>query len=154
MSSEPVGAAASALPPRVAVVDFDRRVRTALAEVLRVAGLDVIGTAGDADTAWNLVASGAQVLIIDPRMPDLASGEALVSSVISAWPSVRVVITGWGDMGESRMSQTAWAFVAKSADPDEFVAATMAACGLLPAPTSFDAGGARQSDDATRVTLA
>jgi DNA-binding NtrC family response regulator len=152
MSSESLEAVASAPPPRVAVVDFDRRVRTALAEVLRVAGLDVIGTAGDADTARDLVASGAQVLIIDPRMPDLASGEALVSSVVTTWPSVKIVITGWGDMGESRISRTAWAFIAKSADPAEFVSATMAACGDL--STSFDAGASRQSDDAPRVPLA
>jgi DNA-binding NarL/FixJ family response regulator len=128
MSLEPSGAVVPAIPPRVAVVDFDRRVRTALAEVLRVAGLNVIGTAGDAETAWKLVAAGAQVLIIDPRMPDLASGEAFVAGVTASWPSVKVVITGWGDMGESRINQTACVFIAKSADPEEFVAATMAAC--------------------------
>ncbi len=129
MPQEPYLAVAPASPPRVAVVDSDRRVRVALAEVLRVAGIDVVGTAGDVETALSLVAGGADVMIVDPRLPDLAGGEALVTQVIGSWPSVRVVITGWGDTGESRLSLAATAFVAKSAKPEEFVAATLAACG-------------------------
>jgi DNA-binding NarL/FixJ family response regulator len=128
MPLEPSRAVVSA-PPRVAVVDSDRRVRIALAEVLRVAGMDVVGTAGDVESALSLIADGADVMIVDPRLPDLAGGEALVTHVIRSWPSVRVVITGWGDTGESRLSLAATAFVAKSAKPEEFIAATLAACG-------------------------
>lgn len=132
MPSDQEGPAAAAHVPRVAVVDVDRRVQTALAEVLRVAGLDVVGTAGDVGAALRLLAAGADVLIIDPRLPDLAAGEALVTSIARGWPSVRVVIMGWGDGGESRITDGDAAFVTKSAQAEDFVAATLAACGFGP----------------------
>ena len=68
--------AGSARP--VAIIDLDRRVRSALADALRLAGIDVIGTAGDSGEALRLVALGAQVLVVDPRLPELADGQALV----------------------------------------------------------------------------
>jgi DNA-binding NtrC family response regulator len=120
---------AAGQPLRVAVVDLDRRVQAALAEALRVAGLDVIGTAGELGAALALIANGTDVLVLDPRLPELADGHALVRTVAREWPQVRVVIMGWGDTGESPMHDHAVAFVTKSARAEEFVAATLAACG-------------------------
>jgi DNA-binding NarL/FixJ family response regulator len=127
------GNAVSARPaprrPRIAVVDLDRRVQSALAEALRVAGLDVIGTAGESGTALNLVATGADVLVIDPRLPDLADGHALMARISRQWPEIRIVIIGWGDSGESPVGNNVVAtFVTKSARAEDFVAATLAAC--------------------------
>jgi DNA-binding NarL/FixJ family response regulator len=113
---------------RVAIVDMDRRVRVALAELLRVAGLDVVGTAGEPRGAQRLVARGAEVLIIDPRLPEVADGHALVDSLVRDYPGVRVVVMGWGDLPDSPMASVS-SFVTKSAVPEEFVAATLAACG-------------------------
>ena len=113
--------------PRVGIVDIDRRVQTALADVLRVHGLDIVGAAGDAQSALELVHGGADVLIVDPKLPDLATGQALVTSVIAEWPSVRVVIMGWGDSGDSRLGREAAGFISKSAPPEQFVAAAIAA---------------------------
>ena len=45
------------------------------------------------------------------------------------WPDVQIVIMGWGEAGDSRIARTATAFVPKSVPPEEFVAATLAACG-------------------------
>jgi DNA-binding NarL/FixJ family response regulator len=116
----------------VAVVDLDRRVQAALAEALRVAGLDVVGTAGESATALALMAAGADVLVIDPRLPELADGHALVDSIATHWPEVRIVIMGWGDTGESHKSnKSVAAFVTKSARAEDFVAATLSACVLL-----------------------
>ena len=116
--------------PRVAVVDLDRRVQASLAEALRVGGLDVVGTAGESASALALMAAGADVLIIDPRLPELADGHALVDSVAAHWPEVRIVIIGWGDTGDYRMgNKSVAAFVTKSARAEDFVAATLAACG-------------------------
>src|SRR5687767_2463969 len=89
--------------PRVAVVDLDRRVQVALAEALRFAGLDVVGTAGESATALALMAAGADVLVIDPRLPELADGHALVESIALNWPEVRIVIMGWGDIGDAHI---------------------------------------------------
>ena len=119
------------LRPRVAVVDLDRRVQAALGEALRVAGLEVIGTAGESASALALLATGADVLVIDPRLPDLADGRALLESVAHHWPDVRIVIMGWGDTGDSHIANgSVAAFVTKSARAEDFVAATLAACGF------------------------
>jgi DNA-binding NtrC family response regulator len=114
--------------PRVAVVDSDRRVQQSLAEVLRVAGANVVGTAGDVRAALELISSQQPtVVIVDPRLPDLDAGMALLSSVSLGWPTVRVVLMGWADDGEARLPADV-TFVPKSAPSEEFVAAALAAC--------------------------
>jgi DNA-binding NarL/FixJ family response regulator len=114
--------------PRVAVVDADRRVQQSLAELLRVAGVRVVGTAGDVRAALELVsAEDPAVLLVDPRLPDLDAGLALLSSVSLGWPSIRIVVMGWSDAGESRLPDGI-SFVSKSAPTEEFVSATLAAC--------------------------
>lgn len=115
------------LPP-VAVVDLDRRVRQALAEAMRASGVDVVGTAGDATAALDLLSGGAQVLLVDPRLPDIESGQALMAMISRDWPAVRVVVMGWGDSGESRVLDGVATFISKSANADQFVAAVLAAC--------------------------
>ena len=72
---------------------------------------------------------GPRSCVVDPRLPELSDGSALVELVARDWPNVRVVIMGWGDVGDSPVGLASAAFVTKSAKPDEFVAATLAACG-------------------------
>jgi DNA-binding NarL/FixJ family response regulator len=113
--------------PRVAVIDADGRVQQSIAEVLRVAGVEVIGTAGDVRSALELVASARPtVLLVDPRLPDIDAGRALLSGIRLGWPSVRLVLMGWTDEREGVPTDAA--FVSKSALPEEFVAATLKAC--------------------------
>ncbi len=113
--------------PRVAVVDADRRVQQSIAEVLRVAGVEVIGTAGDVRTAMELVASTQPtVLLLDPRLPDIDAGRALLSGLALGWPDLRLVLMGWTDERDGMAAELT--FVSKTAPPEEFVAATMAAC--------------------------
>jgi DNA-binding NarL/FixJ family response regulator len=112
---------------RVAVVDADRRVQQSIAEVLRVQGVEVIGTAGDVRSALELVENlNPTVLLVDPRLPDIDAGRALLSGIALGWPSVRVVLMGWTDEPDGMPADAA--FVSKSAQPEEFVAATVAAC--------------------------
>jgi len=114
-------------PARVAVIDADRRVQQSIAEVLRVAGVEVIGTAGDVRSALELVENlNPTVLLVDPRLPDIDAGRALLSGIALGWPSVRVVLMGWTDEPDGMPADAA--FVSKSAQPEEFVAATVAAC--------------------------
>jgi DNA-binding NarL/FixJ family response regulator len=113
--------------PRVAVIDADRRVQQSIADVLRVAGVEVIGTAGDVRSAMELVeASHPTVLLVDPRLPDIDAGRALLSGISLGWPSVRVVLMGWTDEREGAEADAQ--FVSKTALPEEFVAATLKAC--------------------------
>lgn len=119
----------TATAPRVVVVDADRRIQNSLAEVLRVAGVNVVGTAGDVRAALELMsAHRPDVIVVDPRLPDLDAGQALLSSLALGWPTVRVVIMGWSDAGESHIGEHAAAYIPKSAQPEEFLAATLAAC--------------------------
>ena len=114
---------------RVAIVDMDRRVRSALAEVLTAAGLAVIGTAAEPGEALDVLQAGAEILVLDPRLPELTDGLALIDRVNRQWPDVRVVVMGWGDPGETPFRGSDATYVTKSSGPDEFVAATLAACG-------------------------
>jgi DNA-binding NarL/FixJ family response regulator len=113
--------------PRVAVIDADRRVQQSIAEVLRVAGVQVIGTAGDVRSALELVESAnPTVLLVDPRLPDIDAGRALLSGIALGWPSVRLVLMGWTDEREGVPADMA--FISKTALPEKFVAATLEAC--------------------------
>ncbi len=125
--SSPATQESSETPARVAIVDADRRVQQSIAEVLRVAGVEVIGTAGDVRSAMELVETGhATVMVVDPRLPDIDAGRALLSGIALGWPSVRVVLMGWTDEPDGMPADAA--FVSKTALPEEFVAATVAAC--------------------------
>ena len=125
--SSPVVQESVETPTRVAIVDADRRVQQSIAEVLRVAGVEVIGTAGDVRSAMELVEAGhPTVVVVDPRLPDIDAGRALLSGIALGWPSVRVVLMGWTDEPDGMPDDAA--FVSKSAQPEEFVAATVAAC--------------------------
>jgi DNA-binding NarL/FixJ family response regulator len=125
--SSPAPQESAETPARVAVVDADRRVQQSIAEVLRVQGVEVIGTAGDVRAALQLVEDGRPtVMLVDPRLPDIDAGRALLSGIALGWPSIRVVLMGWTDEPDGMPADAA--FVSKSAQPEEFVAATVAAC--------------------------
>src|ERR671915_2047701 len=107
--------------PRVAIVDADRRIQKSLAEVLRVAGdVEVVGWAGDVGHALEMIGeTRPTVVVLDPRLPDIGAGAALISSLNRRWPAIYLVMTGWGDGGEQpALAARADAFVSKSASPE------------------------------------
>lgn len=115
--------------PRVVIVDLDRRVQQSLADVLELAGMRVVGVAGDVRTALEAVEQmHPDVLLVDPRLPDIDAGEALLSSLALGWPALRVVVMGWSEGLEHASPSPRAATVPKHADPDAFVAAAIAAC--------------------------
>lgn len=120
--------------PSVAVVDADRRVRQSLADLLAIAGLPVAGVAGSVGEALGLVDhERPAILLVDPRLPDVDAGEALLSAVGRLYPSVRVVLMGWSDALERpALLAQAVAYLPKGSTPEEFVAAALAACGCEP----------------------
>lgn len=114
---------------RVVVVDADRRVLQSVAEVLRIAGVNVVGMAGTVRAALELISAQAPtVVLVDPHLPDPEAGASLISSVARGWPATRVVVMGWPGSRTDQLP-SADAFVSKSAAPEEFVTATIAACG-------------------------
>ena len=120
--------------PRVVIVDADRRVQQSLADLLGVTGeVRIVGRAGDVRAALELVEQELpDVVLVDPRLPDVEAGLALVAGLARAWPGVRVVMTGWGDTeGHAPLAPGETAFVSKSATPEQFAAAIVLACGSV-----------------------
>ena len=120
-------------PPRVVIVDADRRVMQSLADLLAVCGdLSVVGGAGDVRGALETVEeTHPDVVLIDPRLPDIDAGIALVTGLTRARPGLRIVLTGWSDNGDTvghggGIDTTS--YVSKSASPEEFATAIVEAC--------------------------
>lgn len=117
--------------PRVVIVDEDRRVQQSLAQLLRLTGrVNVIDCAGDVRTALELVErENPDVVIVDPRLPDLEAGAALVSSLERVRPSLRIVLAGWSVTPEQpELLSGACSYVSKNGSPEEFIAAVVDAC--------------------------
>ncbi|MEO7295458.1 MAG: response regulator transcription factor [Candidatus Limnocylindria bacterium] len=117
--------------PRVVIVDADRRVQASLADLLGVTGdVRVVGRAGDVRAALELVEQERpDVVLVDPRLPDIEAGLALIAGITRAWPTMRIVLTGWSDTaGHVQLDATETAYVSKSATPEQFTEAIVLAC--------------------------
>lgn len=115
---------------RVLVVDADDRVRESLAGLLGIGqDLIVVGSAGDSDAAISLVMSASpDVVVIDPRLPELEGGIAFIRRVRSSAPGVRVVAMGWADGPEPRAVDAGVdGWIRKTFRPSELIAAILAA---------------------------
>jgi DNA-binding NarL/FixJ family response regulator len=116
--------------PRVVIVDADRRVLQSLSDLLGVSGeVDVVGRAADVRSALEEVERvHPDVVLVDPRLPDVDAGLALIGGMKRAWPSLRVVVTGWSDAEGRPVLNGTTCFVQKGSNPEEFVDAIIAGC--------------------------
>jgi two-component system, NarL family, response regulator DesR len=117
--------------PRVVIVDADRRVLQSLADLLGVDGeVDVVGRAGDVRAALEEIERvKPDAVLVDPRLPDVDAGIALIGGLTRAWPSIRIVVTGWGGGSEARtVLNGSTCYVSKGSPPEEFVEAILAGC--------------------------
>lgn len=129
MSVTPLPVAPSA--PRVMIVDADRRVQQSLSDLLGLTGrVAVVGRAGDVRAALEEVErANPDVVLVDPRLPDVEAGIALITGMARAWPSLRIVLTGWGDTeGHAQLNDAHLRYVSKGGSPEEFVGAIVDAC--------------------------
>ena len=129
MSLSPRSAPSS--PPRVVIVDADRRVQQSLSDLLSVTGeVEVVGRAGDVRAALQEVERlQPDVVLVDPRLPDVEAGQALIGGMARAWPSMRIVLTGWsGPEGNNGPDPTGSRYVSKGSSPEAFVTAIVDAC--------------------------
>lgn len=112
--------------PLVVIVDADRRVRHSLAELLRLGGVRVAGSAGGADEALALLKQQRpDLLVIDPRLPTPAAGMELLATVAQMWPRLRLLLMGWAQREETVADGLA--YISKGAAPADFVSAILAA---------------------------
>jgi DNA-binding NarL/FixJ family response regulator len=117
--------------PRVVIVDSDRRVQQSLSDLLGLTGrVAVVGHAGDVRAALEEVERAhPDVVLVDPRLPDVEAGFALIAGMSRAWPSMRIVLTGWADTeGHSQLNGAPATYVSKGGSPEDFVAALVDAC--------------------------
>jgi DNA-binding NarL/FixJ family response regulator len=115
----------------VVIVDAARRIQQSLADLLGVTGrIEVVGRAGDVRSALELVErERPDAVLVDPRLPDVEAGQAMISGMTRAWPEVRVVLTGWGDTtGHGVGPSPGTRYVSKGSSPEAFAAAIVAAC--------------------------
>jgi len=133
---------AAAPPPessrRILIVDSDHRVREGIAGLIALSdGLEVVGTTSRADETLDAVRDRRPgVLVIDPYLPDLASGLALISALRAAYPALRIVATcrDGGHDGAS-LAAGADACVEQGGDPAVFQAALVSATQRPDTPT-------------------
>src|SRR3954449_365339 len=85
--------AAPTSPLRILVVDADRRVRDSLRELIRCeVGLETVAAVGTADEAREAAAAAEpDVIVIDPRLPEVEAGIALIDELRSEHPSTRLL---------------------------------------------------------------
>lgn len=117
---------------RVLVVDADDRTRESLSGLLAIGDkVDVVGAAGSAEVALGLVTSlRPDVVIVDPRLPEVDGGIAFIGRLRDAAPGVRILAMSWSDALErAALSGGADAFVRKTFRSHELIAAIVATAG-------------------------
>ena len=129
-------------PLRVLVVDSDDRVRESLTGLLAIGGrCMVVASAGHVGAALDLaIDHRPDVVVVDPRLPDIAEGMAFVARLRVLQPDVRILAMSWSDTLESAMRESgADGFIRKTFRPTELVAAVLAATRSLDEPASESA---------------
>jgi CheY-like chemotaxis protein len=127
---------------RVLVVDADRRVRQSLCGLLDIAGgMRSVGAASDARAAMERIDQGdVDLVLLDPRLPDVDAGRALVARIRDRWPDLPVVTIDWSD-GVGEAEGPGIATVPGNVQPDALMdalrTAAVAAAARRPGPRSL-----------------
>ena len=120
---------------RILVVDADERVRESLTGLLAIGEhVEVVGSAGDAAGALALIPNARpDVIVLDPRLPEVERGVAFIDAVRRDAPGVKVLVMHWSDVVEECLDDChPDALVRKTFRPSELLAAIQAACATPP----------------------
>ena len=115
-----------AAPARLLVVDADDRTRESIAGLLRIRDrFEVVGSAGHASAAIALVREQRpDVVILDPRLPELTDGISLIKRIRAVQPAVRILALGWSpELEQGMVAAGADGFLRKTFKPAELTAA-------------------------------
>jgi DNA-binding NarL/FixJ family response regulator len=117
-------------PLRVVVIDADDRVRESLVGLLCIGDrLVVVGNAGQTGPGFEIVrATEPDIVVIDPRLPEVDAGLSFIRRVRTLAPSVRILVMCGSDAFEgTELMRAADGFVRKTFRPSDLVAAVLAA---------------------------
>jgi DNA-binding NarL/FixJ family response regulator len=120
-------------PLRVLVVDQDDRIRESLAGLLCIGGrCVVVGSAGGPDDAIAAAAAmQPDVVLLDPRLPAMDGGRAVITCLREAVPGVRVIVLVQPPtIGGDPLFSGADAHIKKTFRPQELIDAVIAAARL------------------------
>ncbi len=94
----------------------------------------VVGSAGQADPALDLLAGESpDVVIVDPRLPEVAGGLEVHRAGPRPAPDVRVVVMSWSDGVEHpALAAAGDGFIRKTFRPNDLIAAIVARPGGPP----------------------
>ncbi len=114
-------------PIRVLIVDADRRVRDSLCDLIECdAALEAVAAVGTADEAARSAADlQPDVVVIDPRLPEVATGAGLLGRLRAAVPSTRLLVMSWSPEAGGVLD-AADGLIDKNASPEALVAAIAA----------------------------
>jgi DNA-binding NarL/FixJ family response regulator len=115
---------------RIVLVDADDLVRESLAGLLGIGDrIKVVGSAGQTDEAMQLILTVVpDAVVIDPRMPELATGLAFIGRVKAVAPKVQVLVMGSAELVEQAgLSDRVDGCVRKTFRPNDLTAAILAA---------------------------
>ena len=114
---------------RVVVIDADERVRESLVGLLCIGDrLKVVGDAGQPGPAFDIVlATDPDIVVIDPRLPEMDGGLSLIGRVRAAAPRVRILVMCSDTVDGTDIERAADGFIRKTFRPSDLVAAVCAA---------------------------
>jgi DNA-binding NarL/FixJ family response regulator len=114
--------------PSVVIVDADDRTRASLVGLLGIRGrVRVLGDAAQAKAAVNLIRDcHPDVIVLDPRLPDLEGGLLAIHTIRTLDPDIRILAMGpQGNVEMAAAEAGADAFVRKTFRPDELADAVV-----------------------------
>jgi CheY-like chemotaxis protein len=138
--SQPESAVSQPRPVRLLLVDADRRVRAGLASLLELSpAVEVVATAGDVRAALAACERAApDVVVVDPRLPELQDGIAFVSALREGWPAVRIVALAWSAHLELTLGEDVGVTVLPKADGETDLGERVIALVAGAAPAAED----------------
>lgn len=107
---------------RVVVVDADDRTRQSIVGILGIRDrFRVVGSAGHVQAAVDLVRDRhPDVVILDPRLPELTGGVSLIRAIRAIDPASRILALGWSPQLElEALSAGADGFIRKTFKPGD-----------------------------------
>lgn len=123
--------------PTVLVIDADERTRESIVGILGIRHrFAIVGSAGHVGAAIALVASKRpDVIVLDPRLPELPDGIALIRRIRAIHPDARILAVGWTPTLEhDTLAAGADGFVRKTFKPGDLSGAIARCMDARPVP--------------------